>query len=220
MTRHLGRHKDTNAQAVVVSMLIPQQTTHALVTYPDNLGETLRRELMTAVGSIDSQRAENLADVLARRQYADTQKSILQALHETKRLERVPIDEVLMTPDGNHKIALRSVLEAIGALVPATPADKFNPHAYNTVTEGQQEQLGVARNLLVEAEMLEADARNKRAQAYQLAPSMRPAQSLGAQLGTAPSVDMTITAASAATEAVVTAASEESAPTGTTSTDV
>lgn len=174
MTRHLGRHAESDAQVVVVSMLIPNQTTHALVVYPDKLGETLRRELMACVGTIEAQRAENLADVIGRRQYADTQKSILHVLHEGQRLIRTPIDEVVMTPDGNHKLPLRTVLEAIQKLPRADGVERFNPHTYNTVTEGQQEQIGVARNLLEEAKMLEADAAYKRSQAYQLAPSLRP----------------------------------------------
>jgi hypothetical protein len=174
MTRHLGRHAETDEQLVVVSMLIPHQTTHALVVQPDKIGETLRRELMASVSGMEAQKSENLADVIGRRQYADTQKSILHVLHESQKLIRMPIDDVVMTPDGNHKLPLRTVLEALQLLPTADVADRFNPHTHNTVAEGQQEQVGIARNLLVEAEMLEADAHNKRAQAYKLAPSLRP----------------------------------------------
>lgn len=200
MTRHIGRTADTNEQLVVVWMLIPEQSTHALVVKPDKLTDALlRRELMDTLAGIEAQRCETLADVIGRRQYADTQKSILQVLHERNSLTRLAIDEVMMTPDGNHRIPLRDVLNALGKLgdAPAqAAAEKFNPHNHNTVTEAGNEQVGVARNLLVEAEMLEADARAKRAQAYMIAPSLNPnRETLGA-----PAVAPTVEAAEQAGE--------------------
>ena len=177
MTRHVGRHKDTNEQLAVVWMLLPDQTTHALVVHIDRVRDPLRRELMQAVSSPEAQQSEALSDAIGRRQYADTRKSILQVLHESGQLTPMPIDEVVMTPDGNHRIPLRAVLEALGRLKGVeAPADttKFNPHTYNSGAEGQNEQTGAAKNLLIEAEMLESDARAKRAQAYRLAPSLNP----------------------------------------------
>lgn len=177
MTRHVGRHKDTNEQLAVVWMLLPDSTTHALVARVDSVRDPLRRELMQAIASPEAQQSEALSDAIGRRQYADTRKSILQVLHEHGYLKATPIDEVVMTPDGNHRVPLRAVLEALGRVSPANaPADanKFNPHTYNSVAEGQNEQTGAAKNLLIEAEMLESDARAKRAHAYRLAPSLNP----------------------------------------------
>jgi hypothetical protein len=174
MTRHIGRHTQTGKQVAVSYMLLPNQTTNALVTYTDQIAENLRRELMNAVNSAEGQSADNLAEVIGRRLYADTGKSILQVLHETGGLTPVSIDEIDMTPDGNHKIPLRSVLEAINQLPVEDGAERFNPHTYNSAAEGQQEQTSVAHNLIEEAKMLEADARFKREKAYQIAPSLRP----------------------------------------------
>jgi hypothetical protein len=176
MTRHLGRHKETNEQAVVVWMLLPQQTTHALVVYPDRMkNPTLRNALMTALGTGEAQRADVLGDVLGRQTFADSQRGILQVLHETQSLHRTPIDDIDMTPDGNHRIPLRAVLEAIGWLAASAGGDKFNPHTYNAVRAGAgEENVAKAQNLLVEADLLEGDAARKRAQAYAIAPSLNP----------------------------------------------
>ena len=181
MTRHIGRHKATDRQIVVSWMLLPNQIENALATFPDELSETLRRELMGAVSSADAQRTDILGDLLGRKMYADSGKGLLQVLHEAKKLVTMPIDDIVMTPDGNHRLELRSVLEAIQAIPAPDNANKFNPHTYNTVTEGQQEQIGIAHNLLAEAKMLEADANFKRQQAYQLAPSLNPANSAEAK---------------------------------------
>ena len=57
----------------------------------------------------------------------------------------------------------------------ALPAEKFNPYAGNRAADVDENSMGIARNLLIEAQMLEADALKKRERAYATAPSLRPA---------------------------------------------
>jgi hypothetical protein len=52
---------------------------------------------------------------------------------------------------------------------------KFNPHTQNRAAVAADTNRGLANNLLVEADMLESEARNKRERAYGYAPSLRPA---------------------------------------------
>jgi hypothetical protein len=80
-----------------------------------------------------------------------------------------------MTPQGNHRIPLRTVLEAIAALPVSETAEKFNPHTYNAESHTSTEALQIAHNLIAQAEMLDMDARAKREEAYRLAPALRPA---------------------------------------------
>ena len=70
---------------------------------------------------------------------------------------------------------LRKILENLGRLVPQNNAEtsKFNPYTSNQEADAKQDGLGVANGLLQEAEMLEAEARNKRERAYSFAPQLR-----------------------------------------------
>ena len=53
--------------------------------------------------------------------------------------------------------------------------DRFNQHVQNQNAGVNERNLGIANNLLIEAQMLESEANRKREQAYQQAPSLRPA---------------------------------------------
>lgn len=66
---------------------------------------------------------------------------------------------------------------AEAALPQAKPptTEKFNPHVVNQQAHVSDQNVGTAKNLLIEAEMLEADAQSKRSRAYAMAPSLRPA---------------------------------------------
>lgn len=51
---------------------------------------------------------------------------------------------------------------------------KFNPHTSNQEATASENSIGIARSLLIEADMLEADAKAKREKAYTFAPHLRP----------------------------------------------
>lgn len=181
MPRHIARNRQGD-QLAVNYMLLPDSTTHALVSKLDAIPMSIQRALISLIDSPEAQRTEVLAEVLGRRTYADSGKSMLQVLHETGNLQRVPIDEVLMTPRANMSIPLRDILieqrripTQQGAVQAEAQAQQgFNPHVHNQNAAVAEENVGIARNLIVEAEMLEADARSKRARAYGMAPQLDP----------------------------------------------
>ena len=53
--------------------------------------------------------------------------------------------------------------------------DRFNQHLQNQNAGVNERNVGIANNLLIEAQMLESEAARKREQAYQQAPNLRPA---------------------------------------------
>ena len=53
--------------------------------------------------------------------------------------------------------------------------DRFNQHVQNQNAGVNERNMGIANNLLIEAQMLESEAKRKREQAYAQAPSLRPA---------------------------------------------
>lgn len=179
MPRHLARNK-AGEQLVVSYMLMPNSTSHALVTKVDAVPLHIQRALISLLESPEAQRTEVLAEVLGRRTFADSGKNMFQVLHETNALSRLSIDEIVMTPAANAAIPLRQVLTALGRIPNQQQAQQqaqqgFNPHTHNQRAEAAGENIGIARNLLIEAEMMEADAHAKRERAYEMAPSLAPA---------------------------------------------
>lgn len=177
MPRHLGRLAENNAIVAVSYMQIPETQEHALVTLVDDLPDNMNRSLMSLLGSPEAQTTVDLADVLSRRNYADSGKNMLQVLHESGKLKKVHIDDIIMTPESNVRIPLREVLTKIGKLSNVSAGNQtegFNPHTHNQQVQETATQLSLANNLLIEAQMLSDEANMKRQKAYDMAPSLKP----------------------------------------------
>ncbi len=175
LTKHVGI--DTANSRVALIMTVLPDTEDCLVVNTDRLPSDLKENFTHILGSQEGQTAINLADVLARRLYSDSGKNMLQTLHEYGYIRKASIDEIHMTPSPAYKIPLRTVLvesNIIARPVVAEDTTKFNPHHYNAQAANVGEALGTARNLLIEADLLEQSAREKREQAYNYAPSLRP----------------------------------------------
>jgi hypothetical protein len=192
MMKHIGQLENTGKNVVVVFMSLPEDGDNALVVDTDALPDQYNEALRRIVESVEGQQAKDLADVLGRRPSPDgSGMTMLQKLHASQRLMKVPVDLVHMTPARGMKFPLRQILEAMGQqsanapveledLDPITRAQviaemgKFNVHKSNmegTTAEGRSLQ---AQELIRMAEMLEADAVTKRAQAYAIDPTLNP----------------------------------------------
>ena len=192
MMKHIGQLENTGKNVVVVFMSLPEDGDNALVVDTDALPDQYNEALRRIVESVEGQQAKDLADVLGRRPSPDgSGMTMLQKLHASQRLMKVPVDLVHMTPARGMKFPLRQILEAMGQqsanspleledLDPITRAQviaemgKFNVHKSNmegTTAEGQSLQ---AQELIRMAEMLESDAMTKRAQAYAIDPTLNP----------------------------------------------
>ena len=170
MKRHIGKIRNTDQRIVVVFMQIPGRTDHALVVSTDNLPPKFEQAMMDVVESAEAQGEPTLGTVLSRRLFADSGRSLLETLHNAGLLRAVHVDQVIMLPQPNMPFPLRKIIEQIGdtsALTTPSPVadDKFNPHTNNVQARSGEEKAAIARNLLIEAEMLQAEADRKRAQA-------------------------------------------------------
>lgn len=181
MTKHMAR--TSNGDELVVSyMLLPESSEQkALVTRLNSVPTNLQRALLSLVQSPEAQSTNNLADVLGRRTYADSGKTMFQVLHESKLLTPMSIDDVVMVPRSGAAFPLRPLLEQMGRIASKTTTERqategFNPHTHNSNAQATDEQVAIARNLLIEASMLEEDAKRKREQAFSMVPHLRPAQ--------------------------------------------
>jgi hypothetical protein len=191
MIKHTGILNNTGKNVVVVFMRLPDDPDHALVVDTDALPDSFNESLRKIVESVDGQQAENLADILARRMSPDgSNMTLLQKFHAAGRLQKVSVDLVTMTPRRGLNWPLRQILEAMNTqkqeepigfddLDPETRAQvaaeigKFNVHASNSAGETAAGKKAEAANLIKMAEILEADASQKRQQAYRIDPSLK-----------------------------------------------
>jgi hypothetical protein len=179
--RHVGKIASTDQRCVVAYMQIPSREDHALVIPTDSLPPRYEQAVMDIVESNEGQADETLANVLGRR-IMENGKSVLQSLHELGKLQAVPVSNILMLPQPNMPFPLEHILNGLRRNIPQNTnpryADvamqKYNPHTTNQRADGVEEATGQARNLLIEAEMLQEEADRKRKQAYQIAPHLEP----------------------------------------------
>lgn len=182
MMRHVAKIANTDQRCVVAFMQIPNREDHALVVPTDNLPPRIEQAVMDVLKSPQGQQEENFGVALSRHLLPDTGQNILEALHAGSRLVPVPVQQVLMMPTPNQPVKLSSILESLGrlpdqqtkGLMEEYAVEKFNPHINNQVASSNENQRLIARNLIVEAELLELDAKRKREQAYGIDPSLRP----------------------------------------------
>lgn len=182
MMRHVAKLANTDQRCVVAFMQIPNREDHALVVPTDNLPPRIEQAVMDVLKSPQGQQEENFGVALSRHLLPDTGQNILEALHGSGRLVPVPVQQVLMMPTPNQPVKLSSILESLGrlpdqqtkGLMEEYAVEKFNPHINNQVASSNENQRLIARNLIVEAELLELDAKRKREQAYGIDPSLRP----------------------------------------------
>jgi len=161
------------------------------------LGATQHDELISVVDSQEAQANSDLAQVLNGRNFSDG-RIMLQALHADGMITKAPVSEVTMTPTPNDNVALADLNESISQIEAGKVNDKPNfadtseIDAVNQVERPRQlsereaeEQTGIARGLLEQADMIEqdiervqqqmlADANSKREEAYARAPDLKP----------------------------------------------
>ena len=182
--RHIGR-TNTGARCAIIDMQPPIGGDKAFIVITDALPQRFHDALMHVLESTEGQQAENLGFVLARHLMPDTGESVIQALNASAKIVSYPTNKVYMVPPAPHQPELLSeVLIKMGRSSPNQQqqvgndweTNKFNPHINNQQAESSENAKSIARGLLMEAEMLEADAQKKRNAAYQKDPSLRQQQ--------------------------------------------
>jgi hypothetical protein len=188
LKRHIGRLKNTDRRIVVVYMQIPGKENSALIVDTDALPDQYHEALMTVVESEAAQTSTSLAEVLDRRASPDAGINLMNSLHRRGFLRPESIDNIIMFPRPNMPFPLSKVIEFMRNEAAAKDAianddvggpPKYSEERYNQFNENlkidsAQETLDVAKSILYDAELLEAEVIRKRKQAYELAPSLRP----------------------------------------------
>ena len=98
--KHIGKMKNNAAKVVIVYRTLPGDPHSALVIGTQGLTDMYHDGLMTVVESDSGQQANELADVLAVRKFADG-TNMLAYLHTNGYLKKVPTSNVTVTPKVN-----------------------------------------------------------------------------------------------------------------------
>jgi hypothetical protein len=180
--KHVG--KVGEKPCVVLYREVPGEPDFALIVQTTNLPDAQHDALMNIVQSAEAQEANEVSEVLDRRQFSDG-SNMLQQLHFDKRIEKVSVDLVSLTPTPSNSIALAEVNAEIRKIAnnsnPPLKTDAIqqmdnldnqsvttNPVVAESdptlaqtnapVVEGDVNESQIALNLLQQATILEDDA--------------------------------------------------------------
>ena len=183
--KHVGSYGEK--PCVVVFREVPNEPENCLIVESASLEDSKHDDLMNMVASLEAQESNNVSEVLSRRQFTDG-TNMLNDLHFSKKLIKVPVDMVFLTPTPSQKISLQEVNAEINKLeTGSNPPLNVDVDPETLQTPNPVEVTGdasAAEGLLVQAEMIEQDAKqlmedaeNKKAEAYKLDPSLKPKKS-------------------------------------------
>lgn len=110
--KHVGKMKNNSARVAVAYRTLPGDPHSALVVGVHGLGDSYHDYLMNLIESDSGQQANELADVLAARRFADG-SVMLEYLHVNGHLKKVPTNTVIMTPDTQTMLPLDQLNELI-----------------------------------------------------------------------------------------------------------
>ena len=196
--KHIGRNH-LGTRVVVVFREIPDDEAHCLVVETDSLPEMYQDQIMQEVNSRDAQQTVNLYEVLQRRSFGDGGQ-MLNTLHARGFIKKYPVEQIEMVPMPNRPVALSVINEQIstgkiaaetGADVPVSDAAKEDSGAGVSVdtssglvkpvviepvkvgSDGGDATKAAAESKLLQARLMEEDAKKMREEAYALDPSLK-----------------------------------------------
>lgn len=182
--KHVGKYGEK--PCVVLFRELPGEPENCLIIQTGTLEPQHHDDLMVAVQSAEAQQSNDISQVLHRKTFTDG-SNMLNYLHFNKKLQKVPVAHVSLTPTPAQSIPLSDVNAEIrkiegGYVPPKTDPSHLQKEsaeapAATQVAEGEAEDVAV--NLLRQAELMEgdakallADAEAKRAEAYKLNPEL------------------------------------------------
>jgi hypothetical protein len=155
--KHVGRLKSNQRKVAVAFRVLPNNPNHALVVDTASLSDADHDSLMKLIESPAGQEAHELAEAMDRTSLQDGAR-MLPRFHATGRLQKVPTDQIEMTPNNQTAILLSEINSAVAEQKGVTVADLAmndggNP-ASTTETVGTINEMPKAKdtNVLAEAD--------------------------------------------------------------------
>jgi len=178
----------TGKKCVVVFRELPDEPHNCLVVDTDALPDWMHDDIMNAVESPGAQQSTDFYAYAERTVLTDG-TNMLQALHKTGRLQKVPTDTITMTPNNSVSVGLTEinniVREQNGDKPVVTPPtdqvemvgktmDVMESAATPTTSNEGITDNDLAKQFLAQAKGFETEAKSLKAQAYELAPGLKP----------------------------------------------
>ena len=192
MMKHVGVYGEK--PCVVVFRELPDEPENALICLSGNLDGNLHDDVMAVVDSDEGQAANEISEVLFRRRLSDGE-NMLEALHSRQKLQKVPVDMVKLTPFPNQQVDLTEInkqLNNINAGSNPPLKTEVDPVVAESQTAdvpavgGADTPEGIAQSMLDQASLMEEDANTllseaaaKKAEAYEMAPELKPKRGPG-----------------------------------------
>lgn len=167
--KHVGYDVNTKRKYVVVFRELPEDNQNALVVETAKLNERYHDGLMSAVESSEAQSTNDLYSVLDRKMFFDGE-NILKTLHLKGNLKKVATESVVLSPTPGQDISLAEYNKQLGSVVIAEEPEG-RPSEHDPDAE-KREKIGQAKNLIIQAQLLEEEARKKRSQAETIYPGI------------------------------------------------
>ena len=194
MMKHVGVYGEK--PCVVVFRALPEETESALICISDGLEGSLHDDVMSVVDSPEGQNSNEISEVFFRRRLSDGE-NMLEALHSRKKLLKVPVAMVKLTPLPNQQVELAEINKQLNQITSGSNPALKTEAAMNPIAESQTANVppvveadnspeGIAKGLIAQSELIEADAnamlsdaQAKLAQAYEMAPELKPKRGPG-----------------------------------------
>lgn len=177
--KHVGKIKSSGSRVIVIFNSIPDDPDNCLVVLNDTLSQSQADELHNILHSSEGQRAKELCEVLHRKSSTDGFGSVLQTLHNRRKLSKYPIDEILLTPNNYTAIPLRNIVSLKNDVQLQEESQEVS--AINNVkVYNDEDKVKMAANLMYQASLLEQEVKaiqksitEKKNQAYKYNPSLK-----------------------------------------------
>lgn len=193
--KHIGRNH-LGTRVVVVFREIPDDEAHCLCVETDSLPDMYGEQLMREVNGRDGQGTVDLYEILQRRSFGDGGQ-MLNTLHSRGFIKKYPVEQIEMVPMSNRPVALSIINEQIKtgkiqseiestevvAELPDTGAGVsvdtetgiVQPVVIEPVKigEGEDPTKAAAESKLLQARLMEEDAKKMREEAYALDPALK-----------------------------------------------
>lgn len=193
--KHVG--KVGEKPVVVVFREVPNEPDNALIVETGSLEPDQHDALMNVIQSPEAQESNNVSEVLHRRTFPDG-SNMLTSLHYSKKITKVPVNLVSLTPTPSQAVALEEVNAEIRKIEagsnpplntevdPATLETDPTLAAEQSAPVSSDDPLEVAKGILQQAMLMEEDVKAmqrdidlKKAEAYNMAPELQPKKGPG-----------------------------------------
>lgn len=144
MLKHVGKMKHNGAKVCVIYRTLPGDAYSALVVGTSTLSEAYHNTLMTELETPQGQQSNELGDHLSNRYFSDG-TNILEQIHLTGKLYKVPTNNVVMTPTLVDEIPLDElnlmIAEQKGVTIDDLAIKDDMPHKKNPESKTQNVEI-------------------------------------------------------------------------------